>query len=193
MSAPEPPRPPTPPEPRTAVLGAPAIPSKRSWWQHGWGTVAIGVVGLLVGVGAGIGASAGSTTRTVTVKGRTTTVQGAPPPARTVTVAHVVVHTRTVIQTQAAAPTESASSGGGSAGEVQTFSGNGGKNLGIITVAKESTIEWTNDGAYFGIYTNEGVPVNSSAHSGSSVLEAGTYSKFQINALGNWTIKIVPK
>ncbi len=77
--------------------------------------------------------------------------------------------------------------------ESQSFSGNGGKSLGTITVPTESTLEWTNDGAYFGIYTSEGVPVNSYAHSGSSVLEAGTYKAFQVNALGNWTIKIVPK
>jgi hypothetical protein len=75
----------------------------------------------------------------------------------------------------------------------QEYSGSGGKNLGEITVAKESTLEWTNDGAYLGIYTDKGVPVNSYAHSGTTVLEAATYSKFYVNALGNWTIKIVPR
>lgn len=183
-------RPPTPPAPPTEVLGAPAQSPTKKWWQHSWGAAVIGIVGLLVGVGAGIGASGSSSTKTITAEGRTTTVQAAPPPTRTVT--HVVVHTHTVTQTQAAAPTES-SPNGGSGAEVQTFSGNGGKSLGTITVAKESTLEWTNDGAIFQIYTNAGVPVNSQAHSGSSVLEAGSYSSFQINAVGNWTIKIVPK
>jgi hypothetical protein len=177
MSAIESSRPSIPPE-----------PPKRPWWQHGWGATVIGVVGLLVGVGAGIGVSGSSTTRTVTAEGSTTTVEAASPPARTVT--HVVVHTHTVTQTQAAAPTESSSGG---PGEVQSFSGNGGKNLGTITVEKESTLEWTNDGLLFQVYTSEGVPVNSQAHRGSSVLEAGTYKNFQVNAVGSWTIRIAPK
>jgi hypothetical protein len=78
-------------------------------------------------------------------------------------------------------------------GEGKSFIGNRDQNLGPITVERESTIEWTNDGFFFGIYTNQGVPVNSHAHSGASVLAAGTYTKFLVNALGNWTIKIVPK
>jgi hypothetical protein len=89
--------------------------------------------------------------------------------------------------------------GGGSAtattagGEGKSFIGNNNQNLGPITVEKESTIEWTNDGFFIGIYTNQGVPVNSYAHSGTSVLAPGTYTRFLVNALGNWTIKIVPK
>jgi hypothetical protein len=75
----------------------------------------------------------------------------------------------------------------------QSFSGNGGENLGTISVEKESTLEWTNDGALFQIITSEDLPVNSQAHSGTTVLEPGTYQHFQINAIGNWTIKIVPK
>jgi len=78
-------------------------------------------------------------------------------------------------------------------GEGQSYSGNGGKSLGTITVEKESTLEWTNDGSVFQIFTSQGVPVNSQAHSGTTVLEAGTYHQFQINGDGNWTIKIVPK
>jgi hypothetical protein len=197
MNAQEPPRPPSPPAPPTEALGAPVQPpTTGKWWQRAWGAAAIGTVGLLVG--AGIGAAGSSTTKTVTAEGRTTTVQGTPPPARTVTVAHVVVHTHTVTQTQTAAPAEQAavpaeSSGSGSSGEAQTFSGNGGKNLGTITVEKESTLEWTNDGSVFQLYTSESVPVNSQAHSGSSVLEPGSYKSFQVNAVGNWTIKIVPK
>jgi hypothetical protein len=112
----------------------------------------------------------------------------------------VVVHTHTVTVTttsQTPAPSsggsEGSGEGSGGSGEVQSYSGNGGKTIGTIKVEKESTLEWTNDGAYFGIYSSEGVPVNSSAHSGTTVLEAGTYKKFQVNAVGNWTIKIVPK
>jgi hypothetical protein len=76
----------------------------------------------------------------------------------------------------------------------QTFSGNGVKSLGTITVEKESTIAWTNDGPFFSILANSTeVHVTSSAHSGTSVLEAGTYHQFEISADGNWTIKIAPK
>jgi hypothetical protein len=67
-------------------------------------------------------------------------VQATPPPAHTVTVAHVVVHTHTVTKTQTPAPSESAS-GGGSGGEAQTFGGNGGKNLGTITSARKATFD----------------------------------------------------
>jgi hypothetical protein len=77
--------------------------------------------------------------------------------------------------------------------EGKSFIGNRTENLGPITIEKESTIEWTNDGFYFAIFTNEGVPVNSYAHGGTAVLKASTYTKFLVNALGRWTIKIVPK
>ncbi len=77
--------------------------------------------------------------------------------------------------------------------EGKSFSGNGGENLGTISVEKESTLDWTNDGPLFQIITSEDLPVNSQGASGSTVLEPGTYQHFQVNAIGNWTIKIVPK
>lgn len=188
MSVPEPPRPPTPPAPRTEVLGAPA-PPKTPWWQRRWGAITIGIVGLLVG--AGVGGAAGSNTKTVTE----TQQASAQTVTKTVTTVHprVVVHTHTVTVTaeSQAAPTSTASTESGVEG--QSYNGNGGKSLGTITVDKESTLEWTNDGSVFQIYTSEGVPVNSQAHSGTTVLEAGAYKSFQVNAVGNWTIKIVPK
>jgi hypothetical protein len=70
------------------------------------------------------------------------------------------------------------------------YSGNGGENLGTITISSSATLKWTNDGGLFSIITSEGVSVNSQASSGSSVLEAGTYHEFQVNAVGNWTITI---
>jgi hypothetical protein len=70
------------------------------------------------------------------------------------------------------------------------YSGNGGENLGTVTVSSSATLKWTNDGGLFSIITSESVPVNSQASSGSSVLEAGTYREFQVNAVGNWTITI---
>lgn len=189
MSTPEPPIPPTPPAPPTEVLGTPP-PSRLPWWQRRWGAITIGIVGLFVG--AGIGGAAGGNTKTVTE-----TQQASAQAATTTVQPRVVVHTHTVTvtaeshTTPPATPASPASAEGG--GEGQSYSGNGGKSLGTIAVEKESTLEWTNDGSVFQIYTSEGVPVNSQAHSGTTVLEAGTYKSFQVNAVGNWTIKIVPK
>lgn len=154
-------------------------PSEMAWWQRTWGVVLIAVIALILGAAAGVSGKKSKTeTKTVTVQGQS----------------KVVVQTKTVTVHEEAKPPPkeegAASSGGGGTHE---FSGNGGKNLGKITVPTESTLEWTNDGGVFQIFTNEGVPVNSQAHSGSTVLEEGTYSKFQVNAVGNWTIKIVPK
>jgi hypothetical protein len=77
------------------------------------------------------------------------------------------------------------------------YSGSGPKNLGEITVAKESTLKWTNNGLYFGIEAGTIVPnslaVNHYAHSGTTILEKGTYETFYVNAVGDWTIKIVPR
>jgi len=188
MSTPEPPRPPVPPAPPTEVLGTRA--AKRPWWQRGWGATGIGIVGLLVGVG--IGGAAGGKSNTVTAVQPPLTI------TNTVTTGRprVVVHTHTVTVTTESKTAPASSEGGGESsgsGEVQSYSGNGGKNLGTVKVEKESTLEWTNDGGVFQIFTSEGVPVNSQAHSGTTVLEANTYHSFQVNADGNWTIKIVPK
>ncbi len=184
MSAPEPPRPSTPPVPPTEVLGTPTS-TKLPWWQRRWGAITIGIVG------AGIGGAAGGSTKTVT-ETQQASVQTV---TNTVTTVHprVVVHTHTVTVTAESHTTPPATPASSAGGEGQSYSGNGGKSLGTIAVENESTLEWTNDGSVFQIYTSEGVPVNSQAHSGTTVLEAGTYKSFQVNAVGNWTIKIVPK
>ena len=41
------------------------------------------------------------------------------------------------------------------------------------------------DGGGFGIV--------SQAHSGTSDLSAGSYTSVQVNAIGNWTLSIIPK
>lgn len=89
------------------------------------------------------------------------------------------------------APTDSAVNSPSS--DVQSFSGNGGKNLGTITVEEESVLEWTNDGDIFQIFTADAVPVNSQGNSGETVLAAGSHADFQVNAVGNWTITIRPR
>jgi hypothetical protein len=81
----------------------------------------------------------------------------------------------------------------GAAASGSTFSGNGGKNLGTLRIARESVLTWTNTGAIFQIFSDEGVPANSQAHRGTTVLDTGTYHYFQVNAIGDWTISIKAK
>jgi hypothetical protein len=119
-----------------------------------------------------------TTTETDTV---TVTKHGPPPPAKTVT---------TTLTTTA---TPASSSGSSSAGGL-SWSGNGGEHIGTINVPQDSEIQWTNDGSIFQVFDNENGPeVNSQASSGQSAISAGTYHGFEVNAVGNWTIKIVPQ
>jgi TolA-binding protein len=79
------------------------------------------------------------------------------------------------------------------AGDEQSFSGNGGKNLGSITVPSDSVLEWTNDGEIMQIFDDEmAIGVNSQGHEGDTVVPAGTYENVEVNAMGNWTITIRP-
>lgn len=73
-----------------------------------------------------------------------------------------------------------------------SFSGNGLKNLGTLKITSESILRWTNDGDLTTVMTDSDplVLVNSQGRSGETVLNAGTYKNVQVNALGNWTIKI---
>jgi len=74
------------------------------------------------------------------------------------------------------------------------FSGNGGKNLGTIKLPKDSRLTWTNDGDLFTVMDEElGFSVNSQGKRGSSEVEAGTYRKVGVNAIGNWTMTIKPR
>jgi len=72
---------------------------------------------------------------------------------------------------------------------VQSFSGNGGENIGTIKVSADSTVDWTDDGGLFQILD---FGINSQGVSGTSALSAGTYPNVEVNAMGNWTLKIVP-
>jgi len=88
------------------------------------------------------------------------------------------------------APRPMASSSGGA---VQSFSGNGGKSFGTISIPADSVLEWTNDGDVFQVFSSDEVPVNSRGKRGDTVLFKGKYRKFQVNAVGNWTIEIRPR
>lgn len=157
-------------------------PEKRpGWLRRHWKWMVAGVVGLIIGAAAGAGGESTSTSTT--------------------TVASVTTHTETQTQTQepttvtetvteagtaTAPPTQEA--GGG-----EKFSGNGGKNLGTITVSKPSTLKWTNDGDLFQLFDADfKLSVNSQAHSGDTAVDPGTYNRVEVNAIGNWTIQITP-
>jgi hypothetical protein len=79
-----------------------------------------------------------------------------------------------------------------------SFSGTGVKDIGKpapLRIPTNSTIEWTNTGALFQIIpasVHVQSPVNSTAHSGQAPIRKGAYYGFLVNAIGNWTIKIVP-
>jgi hypothetical protein len=79
-----------------------------------------------------------------------------------------------------------------------TFSGTGVKDIGKpdpLRLPANSTIQWTNDGAIFQIIpasVRVQSPVNSKAHSGTATIRKGAYYGFLINAVGHWTVKIIP-
>jgi hypothetical protein len=79
-----------------------------------------------------------------------------------------------------------------------TFKGSGVKDIGKpepLRIPTDSTIEWTNTGAIFQIIPasiHVQSPVNSKAHSGTATIRKGAYYGFLINAIGNWTVKIIP-
>jgi hypothetical protein len=76
----------------------------------------------------------------------------------------------------------------------RSFSGNGTKNLGDLSVNAESILTWTNDGGAFSVVSGDGgIAVSSQARRGTSVVPAGHYPNVQVIAFGNWTIKIRPR
>jgi hypothetical protein len=160
------------------------------WYRRGW-VIALGalLVGIVIGVSGG---STKSPPRAATVTAPAqTVVQTVPGPTTTVVhVRKVPGPTRTVTQTvQASTPTQATPSGGSG----QSFSGNGGKSLGTITVANDSTLTWTNDGGLFTLNDDSyGIYVNSQGHSGTTAVSAGTYKNVGVNAVGNWTVTISP-
>ena len=81
---------------------------------------------------------------------------------------------------------------------VQTFSGSGGKNTRPFSVSDGWEIQWDARGGIFQLYLYrgdgeiEGVPANQQgAGKGASYQAKGGQYYLQVNAIGNWTIKIV--
>ena len=154
------------------------------WFKSHW--KAIGVSTLLFFLGAAIGTSGSSSSSSTTtiIRDHSVTAQGATPIASTVTETETVTSKVRIKPKSKPVP----------AAKKISFSGNGGETLPAFTVGHDSTLRWTNDGALFQILDISddfpGINVNSQAHSGTTAVSAGHYSKIQVNAIGNWTIAI---
>jgi hypothetical protein len=156
-----------------------------TWFKAHWKAIAGSVVVFLVGVGIGTGGSSAKTTAvpsTLTVNHTVITPSSS---AATETVMDTITVTRTAKPKPKPKPKPA---------KAVTFSGNGGETLPAFTVSHDSTLRWTNDGDIFQIFDLSsdypGINVNSQAHSGSTAVSAGRYSKITVNAIGNWTIRI---
>lgn len=155
-----------------------------------YGLVLASIFAVIIIVAAAAGGSSESSTKTVTVSAdaRTVTVEGDAPPVKTVTVTKTKVRT---VKTEAPATSDVADTSSSSSGG-RSFSGNGGRTLKPFTIDEASTLKWTNDGDIFQVFDiDSGVAINASSSKGDTYLEPGTY-KLDVNAIGNWTIKIVP-
>ena len=81
--------------------------------------------------------------------------------------------------------------------KAKRFAGNGGKTIPAFELEEDSTLTWTATGGLFQIFDqptggpNAGVPVNSQGSKGNTVLKSGEH-ELQVNALGDWTIRITP-
>jgi len=79
-------------------------------------------------------------------------------------------------------------------GSGKIFRGDGGKTLAPFRVSGASTLFWANNGGIFQIFPSGGTlhgSVNSQGSKGWTFLPTGTYA-LQINAIGSWTLNIVP-
>jgi hypothetical protein len=142
---------------------------------------------MLVATGCGGGSKKNTTptTTTLTTTRTTTTASG-----------KKVVHKST--KTVAAKPKSSVPPLSQTPAKTLTFTGSGVKDIGKpnpLRIPTDSTIQWTNTGAIFQIIpasVKVQSPVNSKAHSGTATIKKGAYYGFLINAIGKWTVKIVP-
>lgn len=75
-----------------------------------------------------------------------------------------------------------------------SFTGSGGSSIGDVTVPVDSTVRWScPGGGYFSLYDeNFNTTISSNKDSGSSQIQAGTYSQIDVFGMCDWTIEIVP-
>jgi hypothetical protein len=160
------------------------------WFEDHWRYLVTAVAWLAVGAAAGVGVATG-------VPWQSTESVVNPP--STSTVLRIRTETATDAVTNGPTGTQTATAQGATAavpaspGSV-SYSGNGGRNLGTITVSSSSTLHWTNGGALIQINDDSGgIAVNSEAHSGTTAVEPGTYKNVSVTAIGKWTITIKPE
>ena len=159
------------------------------WFEDYWRYLVTAIAGLAVGAAAGLGVATGvpglQSTETVVHPRSTSTVHRSRTETGTGTVTNAGTSTQTATAQGGATAAVPASPGSVS------YSGNGGKDLGTITVSSSSTLHWTNDGALIQIDDDgHGIAVNSEAHSGTTAVEPGTYENVHVNASGDWAITI---
>jgi hypothetical protein len=105
--------------------------------------------------------------------------------------------TRTVTETATVViRTSAAAAAAAPAGPAQSYAGNGTKTIGTITIRKASTIEWACSGCATFAFTShvsgtQAIVVSSTASSGTSAVDPGSYPDAQVISNGNWTIRIV--
>lgn len=162
--------------------------------------IAAGIVGLVVGVAAGGGSAETKTTTETLVRVKTTTVAAVVPAvAAAPSKAEKRAEARRVAAEREREKQEAAEAKARRAKYLaslnKTITGSGGQTI-KFTLQKDSVLKWTNDGGLMQIFDNDSttdpVPVNSQAKSGKTYVEAGEY-KWQMNSIGNWTLKFSPE
>ena len=74
------------------------------------------------------------------------------------------------------------------------YLGRNSKVLGTIVVKQASVLHWATDSVVFQLWDKgRRIKVRTQDHAGTVKLAAGTYSKVQVIAFGNWLITISPK
>jgi hypothetical protein len=161
------------------------------WFEDNWRYLVTAVAGLAVGAAVGLGVATG-------VPWEST--ESAVNPPSTNTVRRIRTETVTGAVTNAPTSTQTATAQGGATASIPessgsvSYSGNGGENLGTITVSSLSKLHWTNDGSLIQINDDgPGIAINSEAHSGTTAVEPGTYTNVQVDADGHWKITIEPE
>lgn len=162
--------------------------------------IAAGIVGLVIGAAAGGSGNDGETTTETVVRIETTTVAAVAPAAPAApTKAEKQAEARRAAaerrrERQAAARAK-ARRAKYLASLNKTITGSGGQTI-KFTLQKDSVLTWTNDGGLMQIFDNNSttdpVPVNSQATSGKTYVDAGEY-RWQMNSIGNWTLKFRPE
>jgi hypothetical protein len=165
----------------------------------------VGVAGLLVG--AGIGIAANVRTTTVTAQHTTTTVGAAQAPGQAET--HAGTHagtnagthtvTRTVTQTVARTTAEPSRNVGNLGAPPTTFSGNGPKHIGTLTLPRTSAISWHASGGhlFIGNVSEPGsgdlLEFSEKGTSGKTSIAKGTYRNLEVIASGEWGFTLTPE